>query len=359
MNPYYPIYTKKTECLDCYKCVRRCPVKAIQVVEGHASVINDRCIACGKCIHVCPAGAKHVRNDLDRIKRFLTLKEKVFISLAPSFVTEFKECTKEQLITAIRQLGFEAVSETALGAQLVSQNMAKLADKGEDNILISSACPTIVSLIKKYFPRYGEFVADLYSPLLSHCKLLKQNFGENIGIVFVGPCISKKLESDDNNNLLDVAITFEELRQWFEQENIRLEEIKPDSESNFVPFEARNGALYPIDSGMLEGIKAFSERKDTHYMAFSGMPAVIDALENISDYEYDVPIVLELLACEGGCINGPKSQSRSKTVLKRLDIEQFVSEEKNINQWNGSPKIEYANPVNSVFDNIFPMMRSN
>ena len=132
MNYLNPIFTEKRECQDCYKCVRNCPVKAIKVEGGYASVVPELCIFCGHCVEVCPNGAKRVRDDLASARQMLTLKKSVFVSLAPSFVTEFPDVKPAQLIGALKKLGFAGVSETALGAQQVSAQAAALLQEQSD-----------------------------------------------------------------------------------------------------------------------------------------------------------------------------------------------------------------------------------
>ena len=112
----YPVYTLKNECNDCYKCVRECHVKAIKIQDNSASVIDDKCLACGHCVDVCPSGAKRVRNDIDNVKKLFLQNKKVYVSLAPSWSGVYN-ISKEKMISVLKKLGFEAVSETALGAQ--------------------------------------------------------------------------------------------------------------------------------------------------------------------------------------------------------------------------------------------------
>ena len=131
MNQYYPIYTEVTECQDCYKCIRHCPVKAIRVENSHAKIIPELCVFCGDCVIDCPSHAKHIRDDIAKAKHLLSQKKKVYVSLAPSFTSEFTDYTKEQLIAAIKNLGFYAVSETALGADLVSAQLAEDLQKAQ------------------------------------------------------------------------------------------------------------------------------------------------------------------------------------------------------------------------------------
>ena len=317
MNYLNPIFTEKRECQDCYKCVRNCPVKAIKVEGGYASVVPELCIFCGHCVEVCPNGAKKVRDDLAHARQLLTLKNNVFISLAPSFVTEFPGVKPAQLIGALKKLGFAGVSETALGAQQVSAQAVALLQKNPARVLASSACPTVVAFLQKHRANGAELLTGLLSPLLTHCKMLRQNFGADIGIVFIGPCIAKKLEAAQHPELLDVVLTFEDLRRWLEQEKIAPESLPAAAEDRFVPEKSAEGAWYPVDGGMIAGMKSTCPVNDSTLMAFSGIGAIKKALDGIEEMKPDHGLFLELLACEGGCVNGPKVRRRDATVMKR------------------------------------------
>jgi PAS domain-containing protein len=187
----------------------------------------------------------------------------------------------------------------------------------ENKLAISSACPSVVELIKRYYPRYSQDVCEMLSPLLAHCKLLRQHYGTDVGIVFVGPCIAKKAEADSNPDLLDVAITFEELHQWFSDEYVNVATLDVTDEDVFVPSRARDGMLYPIDGGMIAGIQAECGITNAHFMAFSGIDTICNAMEDLDSLRSAGPLFLEFLACEGGCINGPQVHRKNATVLKR------------------------------------------
>lgn len=322
-----PVYSLDTQCQDCYKCIRECPVKAIRVVSGHAKVVSEQCIACGHCVSVCPSGAKQVRDDLRRAQHLLNRKEKVILSIAPSFVSEFNGVSHEQLIESIKQLGFYGVSETALGAQQVSAQIAEDVDKNQ-KLLISSACPVAVDYILKYLPEYSQNITPILSPLLSHCRLLRSVYGEDIGIVFAGPCIAKKLEAAEHPKLLDVAITFEDLRKWFEMQNITPESTGSSSEFQFIPYKAAEGSLYPIEGGMVDATKVNCPNTKCKFMSISGMEHIEAALKNLRNDEINSGMFLELLACEGGCVNGPKSSRRS-TIASRIDVTNYAEEDRN------------------------------
>lgn len=317
MNYLNPIYTEKHECQDCYKCVRNCPVKAIKVEGGYASVVPELCIACGYCVEVCPNNAKRVRDDLPAAKRLLADRAAVFVSLAPSYLTDFPEVTPAQMIAALRKLGFAGVSETALGAQQVSAQAAALLQRDPSRALASSACPTVVAYLQKHQPQDAGLLTGLLSPLLTHCIMLRRHYGADIGIVFIGPCIAKKLEAAQHPELLDVALTFQDLRRWFEVEKIVPEQLPTAADAHFVPESAAEGAWYPVDGGMIAGMKSACAVNDASLMAFSGLGAIRKALDGLGDTPPMRGLFLELLACEGGCVNGPKARCRSGTAAKR------------------------------------------
>jgi iron only hydrogenase large subunit-like protein len=320
MNYLNPIYTEKRECEDCYKCVRNCPVKAIKVEGGYATVIPELCILCGQCVEVCPNGAKRVRDDLPVARQLLSLRSRTFVSLAPSFISEFPDWRPGQVVQALKRLGFAGVSETALGAQQVSAQAAAALNAQPGRILFSSACPAVVSYLQKHRPEDSGFLTGILSPLLTHCKMLRQHFGVDAGLVFIGPCIAKKIEAAQHPELLDVALTFEDLRRWLEQEKIDPKLLEDGPEDHFVPDRAAEGSWYPVDGGMIAGMKSTCAVNDCSFMAFSGLSAIEKAISGLHEQPVDGSLFLELLACEGGCVNGPRASSRGGTAAKRCRV---------------------------------------
>jgi len=317
VNSQMPIFTEKTKCQDCYKCVRQCPVKAIKVQNESATVMPERCIYCGTCVNVCPVGAKKVRDDLFRAQLLLKRRPRVVASLAPSFVSEFPGVAPAAMIHALRAIGFWGVSETALGAEQISGACAAALARDPSGLAISSACPTVVELVRKYHPEHLPSVTRFLSPLLAHCKLLHKEYGTDLGIVFIGPCISKKLEADQHPHLLDVALTFADLHRWFEQKGIDPTAQPRGPQDAFIPEAAREGALYPMDGGMVRGIQG-AGLPSVNFMAFSGIPHLQTALKGLE--AGDEGLFLELLACEGGCVNGPQASHACGTARKWLRV---------------------------------------
>lgn len=318
----HPIYTELTECRDCYKCVRGCPVKAIQVKDGSAIVIKDRCIYCGHCVDICPSHAKKIRNDIARVRQFMTGGRKVYCSLAPSAAAEFPQAMDE-LMVALHRLGFAGVSETAIGAALVNASIETYSEThGGHCDWISTACPTVVQVVRKYFPEQVPSLSPIPSPLQCHSAYLRHLYGSDIGVVFIGPCIAKKIEADETPGYPDFSLTFGELRTWLELEQINLGEIAEDLQANqvatppFIPSRAGKSTLYPIEGGMIASLAWGSDPFQTQAVALSGSEQVLGTLRGMDEDESSEDF-LELLFCEGGCINGPGTQRGRSSAVKK------------------------------------------
>ena len=80
---------KKSNCKNCYKCIRHCPVKAIRFSGNQAHIIGNECILCGQCFVVCPQNAKEITSELEKVKVLLQTGEPVVVSLAPSFIANY------------------------------------------------------------------------------------------------------------------------------------------------------------------------------------------------------------------------------------------------------------------------------
>lgn len=304
MNKGNPVYTLINECHDCYKCVRQCPVKAIKIENGHASVLSEKCIACGNCVKACPSSAKRVRSDIDKVKTLFLAKKDVYVSLAPSWSGVF-DYKPEKMISILKRLGFKDVSETALGAQEVSIKTAEVLNEAENGLFISSACPAIVDYIRLYKPEFTNYIVPIASPALTHAKILKNTYGEKISVIFIGPCVAKKNESDNHRDLIDASLTFEELSFWLNDEDIDIASIIAEKNNVFVPEKAFEGALYPLDGGMNETIRKVGLKESVQLLNICSLQAFENALNGLKPEKLDKPIFIEALSCDGGCIAGP------------------------------------------------------
>lgn len=319
MNNQNPVYTLVNECHDCYRCVRECPVKAIKIENNHASVIPEKCISCGNCVKACPTNAKCVRNDLERVKNLLISGKDIYVSLAPSWSGVF-EMSPQKMIAVLKKLGFKDVSETALGAQEVSIKTAQMLNEMESGLWISSACPVIVNYLRLYKPEFAKYITPVASPARTHAKMLREKYGDDIAIVFIGPCIGKKNEADEPDGLIDISLTFEELKIWISDQIPDTSTIQKDESFEFVPYSAHEGSLYPLDGGMNETIRRIGVKPEVQLLEVSTITGFERALENLDPEKLSRPIFVEALACEGGCITGPCISTHKASLSMMSDI---------------------------------------
>lgn len=287
---------KKANCKNCFKCLRECPVKAIAIHDGQAEIIRRDCLICGHCLTVCPQNAKVVRNDTEKVKQLIKSGRKVYASIAPSFAAAFNT-NLEGITNSLEKLGFYGIEETSAGAVPVTREYEKLIESGKMPCVISSACPTVVKLIKTYHPEVIGSLAAVVSPMTAHARMLKKAHND-ISVVFIGPCISKKDEAGWDDENVDEVITFEELVQWFSDERITVEKVnqKPNA------LKDKNARLYPVTGGIIDSMS--SRYPDINYITVDGMEKCIEVIKEIAAGGLE-GFFIEMSACVGGCINGP------------------------------------------------------
>jgi len=311
------VFTNKAQCRDCYRCVRVCPVKAIRMFQGQANVVPERCIGCGTCVRECPQGAKSFRNDLERAMRLFVPGVKVAASVAPSFAAVFPRWQWRRLPSALRQLGFSYVGETAIGAHHVAVATAAEAAAHPGRGLVCTACPAVVRYVERYRPELTGNLATVVSPMLAHARHIRERLEGEVRVVFLGPCVAKKAEAEraEHEGLVDVALTFVELDQWLQREGIDLSACE---ESDFD--EAPQGAarLFPLEGGCLRTAGWPTDLLSGEYLAASGFEGVCHALDGLD--EASGPRIVEPLFCSGGCVNGPALGGTHNLVGRRLEV---------------------------------------
>jgi len=308
-----PVFTDEAECQDCYKCLRACPVKAISVKGGHAQIRPEACVACGRCVSACPATAKRIRDDLPQVRQLIASGSTV-VSLAPSWVAEFPDLAPGQMIAALHALGFSAVSETALGARAVSAAVAELRAGDPRHLWLSTACPAAVDFIRKHRPSLATALTPLASPALTHARMLQSAY-PGCRVVLISPCVAKKREADEHPELLAAAITFADLRRWWQDAGIDPGRLADDGV--FALGRAADAAIYPVEGGMLDGVRRHGDRLDPGLASCSGIAELDLALAGLS--HDDGAMFVETLACNGGCVNGP-GMTAGGFMLKRRAI---------------------------------------
>ena len=310
-NPLITIIGEK--CRMCYACVRECPAKAIQVVDGQARVIQPRCIGCGNCLRVCSQNAKQVRDDTARAFGLLQSKDKVVAIVAPSFPAEFTDMPTGTLVSMIRSLGFDSVHEISLGADLVACAYRELLEKNPEGRYITTPCPASVSYVRKYHPRLIPFLAPIVSPMVAMARILRHDLGPGIKVVFMGPCIAKKRASIDTTHVeVDAVLTFAELRDMFKRRGIKPEGFRSDD--HFDPPYGGLGALFPISGGLLQTAGLTEDLLTGDLVIAEGRGEFIEAITEFDLAQADTRL-LDVLSCVG-CFAGPGMTS-DETMLQR------------------------------------------
>lgn len=296
---------KKSNCKNCYKCIRHCPVKSIKFSGNQAHIVGDECILCGHCFVVCPQGAKEIVDSTEKVKVMLTQGDPVIASVAPSFVANYNNIGIESVRKALKKLGFYDAEETAIGATIVKNEYDELLNKDDRNILISSCCHSVNLLIQKYYPDLLQYLADVASPMQAHSLDIKKRY-PNAKTVFIGPCVAKKDEAERYPGIVDAVLTFEELTDWLKCESIEFQE-DVDSE------QFSKARLFPITGGIL---RTMSKEADNYsYMAVDGVDNCISALEDIRQGNIK-NCFIEMSSCVGSCIGGPVMEKYHRSPIR-------------------------------------------
>lgn len=297
--------SKTSDCKNCYKCIRHCPNKSISFKDNKATIIKDDCILCGRCYLVCPQNVKVIRNDLDIVKNLIKNHEKVIVSLAPSFISNYQGVGIKSITNALKKLGFYQVEETAIGATIVKNAYDEMLDDQHD-VIVSSCCHSINLLIQKHYPDALKYLADVYSPMVAHGKDIKTRYPDS-KVVFIGPCIAKKDEGDKNSNFIDAVLTFVELDKWLKEENLELEKEEESVDEN---TKAR---LFPICGGIIQTMKC--DNPSFQYIAIDSVEESKKVLEDIINGKIH-KCFIEMSSCNGSCVNGPAISDRSQSLAR-------------------------------------------
>lgn len=342
------ISTNVARCRDCYRCVRTCPVKAVKVQNGQAQIVPELCIACGSCVRVCPQNAKVVRDDRPAIREAIRSGRKVVASVAPSVPAFFEVKTFDQIEGALQALGFAAAGETAFGAEMVGQAHREYVESHQDAWpLITSSCPVVVNLIERYYPDLCSHLAPIVSPMIAHGRWLRATYGDDAYIVFIGPCIAKKEEirRETVAGAVDAAMTFSELQEWMDEEGVSVAE--PTVSSDITPRV--NARVFPVEGGLVGTADMDTDILSSHVVTTSGLDACEDVLRGIREGQLAACMV-ELMACEGGCINGPAMEGHGSVYASRQRVIEYASRKQPVrlperNEW---PSLECSYADHSV-----------
>lgn len=307
---------KKSNCKNCYKCIRHCPVKSIRFSGNQAYIINNECILCGQCFVVCPQDAKQIVDETEKVKVLLQGNDKVIVSLAPSFIANYEGVGIESMRTALKQLGFYDVEETAIGATIVKNEYDRMIGNEEKDVIISSCCHSVNLLIQKHFPTTLPYLADVQSPMQAHCSDIKRRYPD-AKTVFIGPCVAKKDEAEHYVGIVDAVLTFDELTAWLSAENIKLE-------ANIEKNENSKARFFPTTGGILKTMALDNPKYS--YLAIDGVENCIAALKDIESGKVH-NCFIEMSACVGSCVGGPIMEKHHRSPIEEyVAVSKFAGE---------------------------------
>ena len=295
---------KKSNCKNCYKCIRHCPVKSIRFWGNQAHIIGNECILCGQCFVVCPQNAKEISSETEKVRVLIQSGAPVVVSLAPSFIANYDGVGITAMKKALKKLGFYDVEETAIGASIVKTEYEKMMAAEDRDVIISSCCHSVNLLIQKYFPKEIPCLADIMSPMQAHAADIKKRIPD-AKVVFVGPCVAKKDEAEYYEGLVDGVLTYEDLAKWMETENISIERETDSDEFSRARF-------FPTTGGIL---KTMAKVSDYTYMAIDGVENCIAALKDIESGSVH-KCFIEMSACVGSCVGGPVMEKYHRSPIK-------------------------------------------
>ena len=328
---------KKSNCKNCYKCIRHCPVKSIRFSGNQAHIIGNECILCGHCFVVCPQNAKEIVDSTEKTRVLLQSGDPVVVSLAPSFIANYEGVGIESMRRALKKLGFFDVEETAIGATIVKNEYERMLKEEDRDIIITSCCHSVNLLIQKYFPASLEYLADVMSPMQAHCADIKKRM-PGAKTVFIGPCVAKKDEAEHYEGLVDAVLTFEELTNWLKAEGIALEKELDDTPESRARF-------FPTTGGIL---KTMAQNAPGYtYLALDGVENCIAALKDIESGRIH-KCFIEMSACVGSCIGGPVMEKYHNTA----PIKDYVT----IAAYAGEKDFDVAQPAPMALKKTFTMI---
>lgn len=295
---------KKSNCKNCYKCIRHCPVKSIRFSANQAHIIGNECILCGQCFVVCPQNAKEISSETEKVRVLIQSGSPVIVSLAPSFIANYDGVGINAMRKALKKLGFADVEETAVGATIVKTEYERMLESDTRDVVISSCCHSINLLIQKYFPNEIQYLADVMSPMQAHAADIKKRHPD-AKVVFIGPCVAKKDEAEYYEGLVDGVLTYEDLAKWFEAENIVIDKDADSDENSRARF-------FPTTGGIL---KTMAKSSRYTYVAIDGVENCIAALKDIESGAVH-KCFIEMSACVGSCIGGPVMEKYHRSPVK-------------------------------------------
>ncbi len=332
------VFIEEDKCKVCYACVRVCPVKAIELQPSRdiPYIEPDKCIGCGSCLEVCSPGAIKYYDSKPAVNGLLKSEFKVVALIDPSISAEFDDITDyRKFVRMLHEMGFDYVHDVAFGVDLVAKEYNDLVSNFLGKYYILANCPPIVSLVEKYFPQLIDNLAPIVNPMIANTKVLRELYGPEIKVVFIGPCIGAKEEADkfDGGSKVDEVLTFAELREMFDQNGIKESTIEF---SEFDEPRGYKGYLYPISTGIIQAAGLNQDLLSGTVVTADGKDRILAA---INQFEQGIDYIqkhFNMFYCEG-CMMGPGMKPGGKKYNRQTLTRVYAAKrlkDFNMAKWN-------------------------
>jgi len=291
-----------SNCSNCNKCVRECPVKAIRFVNNEAQIDEEKCIACGYCFKACPRNARNMANDVDTVGKMIENGKKTVACLDSAYLGIFKEPGK--FITGLRKLGFDSIEEIAVASERVEELYIKYINEnaGRQKYFITSTCPAIYIFIKKYHPTLAKYLIPVAPPMILLGRAIKAE-EKDCHTVYIGPCLSKKYETFPKNDstVMNSHITLVEIMRIMRTAGIDINSLEPTYPDRAA---GKSGENYSIAGDIWQVIRAAVCANGYDYARVQGLGNVKQLFESMENNTLEKCFV-GISACVESCINGP------------------------------------------------------
>jgi len=318
------IFTVQEKCEGCYACVRKCPVKAIKVKEGIARVMDERCVACGYCTNICAVGAKQARSDVETVCQLLSQSTPIIAVLSSAFPAAFPEVRPRQMVAALKKLGFSEVMEAAFGAELVCREYGRVVKENKGKPILSSTCPAVTSLVEKHYPQLIDRLVPIVSPMVAMGRVIKWQYNPEAKVVFIGPCVAKKAEADDEKvaGVIDAVLTFPEMKEM-----LAAKEIDPlsEEEEQFSGPRPHLGRLFPVPGALLKLAGISGDTMISDVVVAEGIDRAISCLLEFAQGKVKTKF-MDIFFCQG-CIDGPAIDKSLSLCGRREKIVDYTLEQ--------------------------------
>ena len=355
-------------CIKCGKCLEACPYNAIIKQErpctkacgmnaigsdeyGRAEIDQEKCVSCGQCMVSCPFGAIADKSQIFQLIRAMQSGRKIIAQVAPAFAGQFgPKVTPEMFKTALKELGFADVYETALGADMgcmaEAEHYVKEVATGKQQFALTSCCPSWSVMAKKLFPDYASCISMALTPMTLTARLIKKH-NPNAKVVFVGPCAAKKLEAMRRSvrSEVDFVLTFEEMSGIFDARQVDVSALEEDPDG--VSDASVDGRNFAVSGGVAKSVENVIREKypdrEIKMANAEGLKECRKLLTMAKAGKYN-GYLLEGMACPGGCVAGAGTMQSIKK--SQAAVNKYAAQAKH----KISSQTEYVKELDKLVD---------